>query len=62
MFVSDGLSLWPLNKKIPSDKSKEINEIRLIYLRQAGAGVSTFFQYFERVAKVSQGHTLHLSG
>jgi hypothetical protein len=51
-----------INKKIPSDKSKEINDVRLIYLRQAGAGVSTFFQYFERVAKVSQGHTLHLSG
>jgi hypothetical protein len=54
--------MFLLNKKIPSDKSKEIKDVRLIYPRQAGAGISTFFQYFERVAKVSQGHTLHLSG
>jgi len=49
-------------KKIPSDKSKEILEYsRLIFLRLAGEGVSTFFPG-ERVAKVSQGHTLRLSG
>jgi hypothetical protein len=51
-----------INKKIPFDKSKEIEFFRLIYPRQTGAGISTFSQNSGRVAKVSQGHTLHLSG